>query len=84
MGKVNDGEPHVITAVREANGMLKIYLDGELCASCYDEEKLNQELAGGAITIAEDAFAGEPAEVVILNKALGYDEVASFVINMLQ
>ncbi len=80
VGKVNDGEAHTITAVREANGMLKLYLDGELCASYYDEENLNQELAGGAIAIADDAFSGELAEVVILNKALGYDEV----INLLQ
>lgn len=76
LGTVNDGEAHAITVVREPNGMLKIYLDGELYASCYDEEKRNQELAGGTIIVAETAFAGEPSEVVILNKALGYDEVA--------
>lgn len=78
VGKVNDGKAHAITAVREANGMLKLYLDGELCASCYDEEKRNQELSGGTITVADETFDGRLAEVLILNQALGYDEVTAF------
>lgn len=75
LGKVNDGKAHTITAVREENGMLKLYLDGELCASCYEKENLNQELSGGTITVADDKFEGMLAEVRILNRALGYDEV---------
>lgn len=78
VGKVNDGKAHAVTAVREANGMLKLYLDGELCASGYDEEKRNQELSGGTITVADDAFYGKLAEVSIWNKALGYDEVITY------
>lgn len=78
VGKVNDGKVHTITAVREVNGMLKLYLDGELCASCYEEEKQNQELSGGAITVADDTFEGKLEEVFILNKALGYDEITAY------
>lgn len=77
-GMVNDGKAHAITAVREANGMLKLYLDGELCASCYDEEKPCYDLAGGMIRIADESFAGKLAEVIILNDALGYDEVSTY------
>lgn len=78
VGKVNDGKVHIITAVREVNGMLKLYLDGDLCASCYDEEKLNQELSGGTITVADDTFDGKLEDVLILNKALGYDEIITY------
>lgn len=74
-GKVNDDAVHAITAVREENGMLKLYLDGELCASYYDKEKRKQELSGGTITVGDETFKGKLAEVHILNKALGYDEV---------
>lgn len=77
-GQVNDGAKHTVTAVREANGMLKLYLDGELCASYYNAEKQDAELAGGAITVADGGFEGELAEAVILNKALGYDEISVY------
>lgn len=77
-GNVNDGRTHAITAVREENGMLKLYLDGELCASGYDKETGNLELSGGAITIGDDAFYGRLAEVSIWNKALGYDEIPAY------
>lgn len=77
-GMVNDGKAHAITAVREANGMLKLYLDGELYASCYEEAKLGYRLSGGTIRIADDTFKGKLAEVLILNKALGYDEVSTY------
>lgn len=77
-GKVNDGQTHTIVAVREVNGMLKLYLDGELCASTYEKEKLNQEISGGKMTVGDIGFAGKLAEVHILNRALGYDEVTAY------
>ena len=58
--------------------MLKLYLDGELCASGYDKETGNPELSGGAITVGDDAFYGRLAEVSIWNKALGYDEIPAY------
>ena len=45
VGKINDGKLHHIAAVREVNGMLKIYIDGELANSSYDELLVNQEVA---------------------------------------
>lgn len=50
-GQVNDGQAHSIAAVREANGILKIYIDGALAASAYDANVINENLKGGAITI---------------------------------
>lgn len=74
-GKINDGKPHTIAAVREVNGMLKLYLDGVLCASAYDKENLNQKLSDGTVKIADSRFSGDLAEVAILNYALGYDTI---------
>ena len=36
IGKINDGRNHAIMLVREANGMLKLYVDGSLSASAYE------------------------------------------------
>lgn len=77
-GVVNDGNTHMITAVRETNGILKLYLDGELYASGYDENCPNMELDGGSIHIADKRFGGKMAQVFILNDALGYDEIAAY------
>lgn len=74
-GKVNDGSPHMVTAVREVNGMLKLYVDGKLCASAYEKEQLNQDISGGTVKIADNGFSGDLADVKILNYALGYDEI---------
>lgn len=66
-GKVNDGNAHTIYAVREPNGMLKLYVDGRFTSSLYDKEHLNEELKGGKMT------AG--ASVKLLNRAVSYTEV---------
>lgn len=78
IGKVNDGEIHAIDAVREANGMLKLYIDGRLASSLYDEAHLNEALTGGKITVADNAYSGDLAQVEILNRALAYDEVHNY------
>lgn len=74
-GKVNDGKDHTITAVREANGLLKLYVDGKLSSSLYDKAHLNEQLTGGAIVIGADGFAGDLAMTEVLNKAAGYEEI---------
>lgn len=38
-GQVNDGNKHLITVVRELNGMVKMYVDGELASSAYSDGK---------------------------------------------
>lgn len=74
-GKVNDGKDHTVTAVREVNGLLKLYVDGELCSSLYDEAHLNENLTGGAITIGADGFTGDLAMTEVLNQATGYTDI---------
>ena len=75
IGKVNDGKPHSINAVREANGMLKVYVDGRLSGSLYDENHVNENIEGGNIVIADADFTGKIAQITVKNSSVGYDEV---------
>lgn len=64
-----------IAGVRENNGMLKVYVAGEIEGNKYDAEKsLNHEVAAAPIKI--DADAGLQ-RVAVYDRSLGYDEVAS-------
>ncbi|MGG5461824.1 discoidin domain-containing protein [Clostridium sp. B9] len=74
VGRVNDGEVHHITAVREVNGMLKVYIDGELANSVYDKSLMNQPVSGGTITVADDNFNGIMADIKLRNTSVYYDE----------
>lgn len=71
-GKVNDGNLHDVKAVREANGMLKLYIDGKLTASKYVEDKYSLE--NGEITLGSPETNVQIAEVEIINHAIAYDE----------
>ena len=74
-GMVNDGTAHSIVAVREANGVLKLYVDGSLSSSLYNEEVKNENLQGGIMTIADDEFSGDLGNIQVLNRAFMYNEV---------
>ena len=77
-GNVNDGKQHSINAVREVNGMLKIYIDGKLSSSLYDADHLNEAVQGGNIIVGDNDFTGKLAQVTVKNSAVGYDEVQAF------
>src|SRR5699024_2503838 len=70
--KVKDGNLHDIKAVREANGMLKLYVDGELVASKYVEDKYSLE--NGDITLGGSETYVQVAEVEVKNQAIAYNE----------
>ena len=74
VGKINDGILHNVIAVREVNGMLKIYVDGELMSSNYDETLVNQEVTAGKIIIADDNFNGVIGALELRNSSIYYDE----------
>lgn len=74
VGKVNDGELHHISAVREVNGMLKIYIDGELINSVYDKSIINQEISGGTIKVSDNNFNGIMGDIQLRNSSVYYDE----------
>lgn len=68
---LNDGRERRIDALRERNGMLKLYIDGELDASAYDASHVNEPLVAGPVMAGPLACG----EVCLLNRALAYDEV---------
>lgn len=74
IGKVNDGKAHSIQAVRELNGMIKLYVDGSLSASAYDEDNLNENLSGGKVVLGDAAYKGYVADVKVMNSASYYDD----------
>ena len=78
VGNVNDGNPHSIDLVREANGMLKVYVDGKLSNSTYDENHINEAIKGGAIVVGDSQFTGKLSQITVRNSSVGYDEVTAF------
>ena len=78
VGNVNDGNPHSIDLVREANGMLKVYVDGKLSNSTYDENHINEAIKGGAIVVGDSKFTGKLSQITVRNSSVGYDEVTAF------
>lgn len=77
VGKVNDGDLHQVVAVREVNGMLKIYIDGELSNSVYDENRINQSIESGKIVVADNSFKGILGGIELRNSSIYYDEAKS-------
>lgn len=71
-GRVADGTIHAIQAVRELNGELKLYVDGELVNSAYDKGK-KADLSG-AVKLGSKGLAGYVADVHVRNSALYYDD----------
>ena len=69
---VNDGAKHSIAAVKENNGMLKVYVDGNLAGSSYKAENMTYAIPAGKATVGSAAFAGKLA-VSVYDKATGYD-----------
>lgn len=68
-------ELSTITGVRENNGMLKVYVNGEISGNGYDAEKtLDYSVKAAAITVSDtSAFSS----VKVYDKSLGYDEVSA-------
>ncbi len=72
---VNDNVKHTIVGVKENNGILKLYIDGTLTGAAYREENQFYKLNAGNTTLGSAGFNGSVA-VKVMDKALGYDEVA--------
>ncbi len=66
-------ELSTITGVRENNGMLKVYVNGEISGNGYDAKKtLDYSVKAAAITVSD---ASAFSSVKVYDKSLGYDEV---------
>mgnify|MGYP000053704411 CR=1 FL=1 len=78
-GIVADGKEHQFSAVKEINGMIKLYLDGKVVASTYSEDKANPEIAKGETTFATGLTKDEVSYITVLDKSLAYDEVKDLI-----
>ena len=74
IGKVNDGKLHAVHAVREPNGMLKLYVDGRLATSAYDKKNHGADLSGAPVVLGSTNLTGFVGDVVVRNSALYYDD----------
>lgn len=73
---VNDGSLHRISCSREANGMLKLYVDGILQASAYNAAEVNLDIPASKVMVG-GASQVEMGEIVLHDKALSADENVS-------
>lgn len=71
---VNDGKKHTIIGVKENNGMLKIYIDGELEGAGYKEENRYYEVKAADIVAGNEDFYGV-INAKASDAAMGYDKV---------
>ncbi len=79
-GVISDGSNHSIIAVRELNGMIKLYIDGELVSSAY-ADGTKTDLVGGKVTVGDVSFAGYVSDVEVRNAARYYDEASQHAID---
>ena len=78
-GIAADGKEHQFSAVKEINGMIKLYLDGKVVASTYSEDKANPEIAKGETTFAQGLTKDEVSYITVLGRSLAYDEVKDLI-----
>src|SRR5699024_2684095 len=75
--KVNNGKSNHIVAVREANGLGNIYINGELLGSDYNEDEerkgIKADLEAGSVLVGEN-FTGKLDDVQIYNRGISYSE----------
>ena len=67
---INDGKQHVVVGVKENNGMLKLYVDGNLEGSAYREDNRYREVEKAAITVGNGV-----SKAGVYDTAYGYDKV---------
>ena len=72
---VNDGKPHTIAGVKENNGIVKVYVDGQLAASDYKAENKDFATPASNIMLGSEGVAGK-ASAKVFDSAIAYDEVA--------
>lgn len=77
-GMIADGKKHQFAAVKEVNGMLKLYIDGELVGSAYNKANKDLELEKGELVFAK-GLEGKTSYITLLDRALAFDEITDYV-----
>ena len=70
---VNNDSEFLVSLCRERNGMLKIYLNGELDQSAYDTSIVNPDIRRGSVII-NSSLGNAISRLKIKNRALDYKE----------
>ena len=63
-----------VSVARENNGMMKLYVNGEIAGSSFDKKNVDYTVAKDTIKI-DKAAAEKISNVVVYDRALSYDEV---------
>lgn len=72
---VDDGSTHHVYACRELNGMLKIYIDGEIDKSVYDETRMNEKIAPEELSVGSSSTVAGIGGIYLFDKAHPYNIV---------
>ena len=70
---ISDATESMIVGVKENNGLVRIYVDGQISVSVYNAE--NKEFAVPAAKIVGNGVNGAVTNVAVYDRSLGYDEV---------
>lgn len=74
-GKINDGKNHTIVISREVNNLLKLYIDGTLAASVYDEDG-NDNMHAASVVLGSTSLTGKIANLEMVNHEIDYAKAA--------
>ena len=77
-GMIADGKKHQFAVVKEVNGMLKLYIDGELVGSAYNKANEDFKLEKGELVFAK-GLEGKTSYITVLDRALAFNEVTNYV-----
>ena len=76
---VDDDKERIVSLCREKNGMLKIYLNGELEQSVYDVAIVNPNIKATPV-IVNASLENTLGQLKIMNRALDYKENKNMVL----
>lgn len=74
---VSDGNSHHVVCLRENNGMIKVYVDGDLQGTAYDKAHVCDPVAAGALTLGEDGKTISLTGFELRVGAYNYSEVGT-------
>ncbi|WP_052663520.1 Ig-like domain-containing protein [[Mycoplasma] testudinis] len=74
---VNDNTQRKFVLVRENNGLVRIYVNGTIDASGFDQASGIVNLTPGSITLGSSTFSGKVGGLTIVNHSIPFDQVAA-------
>ena len=72
---VTIGKEVLITAMRQVNGSLRLYVNGELHNTAYSKAKVNEKLLNANVTVGGAKFQGSITRFILENEARDFRQV---------